>query len=1058
MNFLNPNLYSKQTPSPLKQNKFVTNPLQQQQQWNTQKEDEYNQFVNGSLFNNYTSPLYPLTSNSIQQQQQPTQSTQSSIGFATGSQIIQKNTQQLQQQTLHQQNLKVYDEGIYLNQQRTQQMQLLCSSTQNVVQQLKQKDSISNLQAQANPKPLKSAQEINKDLQRNKEKQQQLQLKQQQMQQQQKLQQQQKQASKLQNNQDDDDTEEEEEDDCDEDDESESDDSSHNKTNDRYRIICELGQGSFSKIFKAYDKKEDKAKRILEGEYELIKRLQGLPRIVEVYEFVKFEKPSSQNFIVMALKGQNLGIFKKSTKNFKEGQAADILIQMLEAIQSVHQRGLIHRDIKPTNFVMGLKNEKNKVYLVDFGLAKEHICKRTNKPYEPRQNTEFRGTIAYASVNAHNKEELARRDDLWSFFFILLEFLGQTPSWKTKPRIEKLHKRVNNAEKHEFSTSKIHLAITAINLAASVIATNTIAATIVVNPAVATGTIIAINSAVAIVVVVANFVELTQCTAMPVVNDLAFTSEWSTSHHSIDCILKSTDLKQQQLANLPVKRFSNYSFSKLKSLTIVVIQQQQQNQSQQILSQQQQQNQLPCMTMTPSMMQHQQNYINLQQQMQQQQHQYLIQQQQQQQQLIQQQQILTHQNQQVKMQKNGKSSAQKRREQKEKAKQAKLQQKMQQRIMLDPSQAQINQMMLSQSQAIIDNLENGKLSQKTLQNGQQNIGSQQPIIKHVVNIKSDQNDGNSNQQQKGKRGRKKGWFGREQNLSTNKTEKLENYINKSSQQTLLKQKQQDQSKKKEQNQEQQKRQKKQVSPINKTSSKKKLSIKKQEESQLLVDQQQVIQNNAIILANQLISGMNHSPIAFNNQHLMMPVQVLLNSNQIDIQQQHNLLNQQSMQLQNQQQQQQTPQYSDQSRQHTISNYGGDDLQIDMSNTMSASRTASPVKQEFPIMLSAAQTSPQQDFNGQNVNNTTTSYSLSTTPTGHLDLNQQPLTSPSATTNRLLINSEGAPMRRRGRPKGSKNKSKILVSQNVIRTQIQQNGQQQIPQQQQQQLSIPSNFL
>eukprot|EP00347_Sterkiella_histriomuscorum_P004908 403358623 len=548
---------------------------------------------------------------------------------------------------------------------------------------------------------------------------------------------------------------------------------------------------------------------------------------------------------------------------------------------------------------------------------------------------------------------------------------------------------------------------------------------------------------------------------MPVVNDLAFTSEWLTSNYTIDCVsdplIQNNNSQQIYPQNgSPTTLFQNLNPQQQQQQqdqssfqTIAPQQQQQQNQSQQILSQQQQQNQLPCMTMTPSMMQHQQNYINLQQQMQQQQHQYLIQQQQQQQQLIQQQQILTQQNQQVKQQKNGKSSAQKRREQKEKAKQAKIQQKMQQRIMLDPSQAQINQMMFSQSQAIIDNLESGKLSQKTLQNGQQNIGSQQqqPIIKHVVNIKSDQNDGNGNQQQKGKRGRKKGCLKQQDQTSKQQKPKKDSSENTSD----------EDQQQKEQNQEQQKRQKKQVSPINKTSSKKKLSIKKQEESQLLVDQQQVMQNNAIILANQLISGMNHSPITFNNQHLMMPVQVLLNTNQIDIQQQQNLLNQQSMQLQNQQQQQ-TPQYSDQSRQHTISNYGGDDLQIDMSNTMSASRTASPVKQEFPIMLSAAQTPPQQDFDGQNLNNTTTSYSLSTSPIGHLDQNQLPVTSPSSTTNRLLINSEGAPMRRRGRPKGSKNKSKILVSQNVIRTQIQSNGQQQIPQQQQQQLSIPQNFL
>ena len=47
---------------------------------------------------------------------------------------------------------------------------------------------------------------------------------------------------------------------------------------------------------------------------------------------------------------------------------------MLVAIENVHKSGIIHRDIKPSNFVMGRTQEdKAQVYLVDFGLAKEHL-------------------------------------------------------------------------------------------------------------------------------------------------------------------------------------------------------------------------------------------------------------------------------------------------------------------------------------------------------------------------------------------------------------------------------------------------------------------------------------------------------------------------------------------------------------------------------------------------------------------------------------------------------------------------------------------------------------
>lgn len=75
--------------------------------------------------------------------------------------------------------------------------------------------------------------------------------------------------------------------------------------------------------------------------------------------------------------------------------------------------------------------DKDKVYLVDFGLAKEHIDPEKNTPFNPWRNTDFRGTIPYASLNAHLKQELSRRDDLWSFFFMVLEFLDEPLSWKS---------------------------------------------------------------------------------------------------------------------------------------------------------------------------------------------------------------------------------------------------------------------------------------------------------------------------------------------------------------------------------------------------------------------------------------------------------------------------------------------------------------------------------------------------------------------------------------------------------------------------------------------------
>ena len=102
---------------------------------------------------------------------------------------------------------------------------------------------------------------------------------------------------------------------------------------------------------------------------------------------------------------------------------------MIQRIKVVHEERIIHRDIKPDNFMTGGNEQtKNTSYIIDFGLAKcsnssdgEHI------PFRDGKN--LTGTARYASVNTHIGYEQSRRDDLETIGHVILYFLMGSLPW-----------------------------------------------------------------------------------------------------------------------------------------------------------------------------------------------------------------------------------------------------------------------------------------------------------------------------------------------------------------------------------------------------------------------------------------------------------------------------------------------------------------------------------------------------------------------------------------------------------------------------------------------------
>ena len=203
----------------------------------------------------------------------------------------------------------------------------------------------------------------------------------------------------------------------------------------KYKAIKKLGEGSFGKVYKAVYKGEYYALKfenysdghnLLEGEATIMSYLKG-PNIPLIQSF---GFSGEYNILVMQLLGESLeDIFNKRNK-FSVKTTAMLGYQMINVLQFIHNKHIIHRDIKPDNFVMGL-NEMNAVlYLLDFGLAKKYRSSKTLIQYPYVKKKKLTGTARYASIHALEEMEQSRRDDLESTGYVLMYFLRGNLPWQ----------------------------------------------------------------------------------------------------------------------------------------------------------------------------------------------------------------------------------------------------------------------------------------------------------------------------------------------------------------------------------------------------------------------------------------------------------------------------------------------------------------------------------------------------------------------------------------------------------------------------------------------------
>lgn len=208
-----------------------------------------------------------------------------------------------------------------------------------------------------------------------------------------------------------------------------------------YQLGRKLGQGSFGKVYlgvavgsklreevavKMESKKAGHASLLAEAKmYSILGGAPGFPQMH--WQGVDGDITA----IAMDLLGPSLeDLFVLCNRKFSLKTSLMLGDQIINRLEYLHSKNIVHRDIKPDNFVMGTGRKSSIVHLIDFGLASKFRHAKTLEHIQYSENSDLIGTARYASLNTHLGIQQSRRDDIESVGYLLLYFIRGALPWQ----------------------------------------------------------------------------------------------------------------------------------------------------------------------------------------------------------------------------------------------------------------------------------------------------------------------------------------------------------------------------------------------------------------------------------------------------------------------------------------------------------------------------------------------------------------------------------------------------------------------------------------------------
>ncbi len=229
-----------------------------------------------------------------------------------------------------------------------------------------------------------------------------------------------------------------------------------------YEILGQIGKGGMGIVYRAYERSLNRVVALkvlperLTKRPDLIKRFHreaqaaaslNHPNIVPIFAIGEVE--GVHFFTMEMVDGLDLGKFYKEKGGLSPRQVVHIITQATEALKAAHEKGILHRDIKPQNIMI---DRSGRVRVMDFGLAK-----KLDETPDSQLTVEgaFLGTIHYASPEQCSSEPIGPASDLYSLGIVMFELLTGEIPYSSNSTMKIMKEKIVGSTK-KISDSKYH--------------------------------------------------------------------------------------------------------------------------------------------------------------------------------------------------------------------------------------------------------------------------------------------------------------------------------------------------------------------------------------------------------------------------------------------------------------------------------------------------------------------------------------------------------------------------------------------------------------------------